>query len=101
MSAVWTGVVAKYRVQYTDGSTVEVTTGLPDALRWERVHKGSLIGTNSLTVMLTLVWYALRRQQMCDFADFDEYAAQVADVAKITPDEDEDVDPTGPDHSTS
>lgn len=100
MSAMWTGVVSRYRISYTDGTTVEVTTGMPDALRWERANKGSsLIGTNSLTTMLTLVWYALRRQQLSDINLFDEWAATVADFAKLTDEDDDEPDPTQTDQS--
>lgn len=95
MSELWTGVVSQYRVEYADGTVVDVTTGMPDALRWERNNKSSLLGNNSLTVMLTLVWYALRRQGLSDIADFETWAATVADIAKVTVD----VDPTQTDQS--
>lgn len=99
MSEVWTGVVADYRVEYADGTVVDVKTGMADALRWERNNKGaSLIGSNSLTVMLTLVWYALRRQGLSDVADFETWAATVSDIAKVVGSES---DPTTPDQSES
>lgn len=85
---IWTGVIATYEVRYVGGDVVEVTTGMPDALRWERNNSGkSLIGTNSLTVMMALVWYALRRQHLSDVVDFDEWAASVEDLARVTQDE--------------
>lgn len=92
-----------YRINYTDGTTVEVKTGIPDALRWEANHKGESLGQGirTYTGMLTLVWYALRRQGLSDAKDFQGWAASVADYAVLTDDENPEsgVDPTNPDHS--
>ena len=57
-------------------------------LRGDEPNPGkSLIGTNSLTVMMALVWYALRRQHLSEVVDFDEWAASVEDLARVTEDE--------------
>ena len=104
MSAMWSGVISDYQVKFTDGSEATVTTGMPDALRWERNNGGKSLadGVQSLTTMLTLIWYALRREQRCEHARFADFAESVADFAKVYPDGDEDdggVGPTSPGQS--
>lgn len=100
---IWTGVVTSYEVRYADGTSLVVTTGMPDALRWERNHDGkSLVGAQSLTTMLTLVWYALRREHRTDITPFEAWAATVVDIARVEDaddDEDDGVGPTSPDQS--
>ncbi|MDO5534369.1 MAG: hypothetical protein Q4F65_06940 [Propionibacteriaceae bacterium] len=104
MSVRWSGIQSWYRVRYADGSTVDVQVGIPDAMRWEANNGGqSLLGNQSITAMLTCVFYALRRQQLDDTKRFDEWAARVEDFAQMDDDDDAEVgelpDPTSPDQS--
>lgn len=80
----WSGVPTTYTVRYVDGSVVETRVTIPDALRWETNHGGkSLIGTPTLTAMLTCVWYSLRRQGLTDVKDFAAWSAEVDDFAQM------------------
>jgi len=100
MSTVrWSGVPTTYRVKYVDGTEVEARVEIMDALRWENNHQGkSLLVNQSLTAMLTCVWYALRRTGQSDVKDFDAWSRDIADFGQIEAETTEDAlpDPTSP-----
>lgn len=96
----WSGLKAQYTLKYVDGTETKVRTGVPDALRWEANNQGkSLLGAQSVTAMLTVVFYALRRQKLTDVVYFDEWVATLDDFGKDSDEDDVDVDPTSPDQS--
>lgn len=98
MSVRWSGITSWYRVEYLDGTQVDVQVRVPDALRWERNNQGkSLLAGQTVSAMLECVWYALRREGLSDVKDFDAWASAVADFGQMdTPDQG---DPTKPGQS--
>lgn len=104
MSVRWSGIQSWYRIKYQDGSTVDVQVGIPDAMRWEANNNGqSLLANQSITAMLTCVFYALRRQQLDDTKRFEDWAVKVDDFAQMDEADDAEAgqlpDPTNPGQS--
>lgn len=95
---VWSGLVNDYRVKFVDGSTVDVRASIVDAIRWEKNNNGrSIVREQTVSSMLSVIWYAMRRQQLTDVKDFDQFLATVDDFGSVS--EDEAVDPSSPDLS--
>lgn len=101
MSIRWSGIQSWYHVRYVDGDTVDVQVRVPDALRWERNNQGkSVILNQSVTTMLECVWYALRREGLCEEKLFERWAERIDDFGQMDgPKAEEPVDPTSPDQS--
>ena len=89
MSAGRTGIVGTFRIHYVDGSAVNVKTGLPDVLRWERNHEGQPWAAAALAVtnQLQLMFYAGRRMGVITEPIFEEWLLTVEDYGKTTDDE--------------
>lgn len=101
MGIRWSGIRAWYKVRFTDGSEHDVLVRVVDGLRWEANNGGrSLIADGSLTAMMTCVYYALRREKLCDETDFGAWAQRVEDFAQLDPSDGEVLpDPSKPDQS--
>ena len=100
MSGVrWSGATGWYKVRYHDGRTEDVKVILPDVIRWETNNQGrSILQNQTMTSMLTVIFYALRREQLTDVAEFANWMTLVDDFAQldeapVLP------DPTNPDQS--
>lgn len=95
----WSGVKNHFRIAYVDGTSVDVTTGMADAIRWEKNNLGESLALHGaeINVLLRVAWYALRRQGLSDVTDFEEWVATVDDFGRV--DDEADPDPTQPDQS--
>ena len=93
MTRIKSGLVGRYEVQYQDGTTVPVKTGIPDVVRWERNNpQVSAIGVQRATTILEIVFYALRRQQLSEVKVFDVWLESVVEVYTLGDEEDEEDD---------
>lgn len=93
MTRIKSGLVGRYEVQYQDGTTVPVKTGIPDVVRWERNNpQTSAIGVQRATTILEIVFYALRRQQLSEVKVFDVWLESVAEVYTLGDEDAEDAE---------
>ena len=105
-NVIWSGVRNTYRIRFVDGESVTVKAGVPDAMRWESNNGGRNVMANlGVTTILTVIWYAMRRQHLSEETDFAVFAASVDDFGVETAEGDDDggdgvlPDPTKPGQS--
>ena len=80
----WSGIQNTYRVRFNDGETVTVKSGVADAVRWESNNQGkNMMANMSVTTILTVIWYAMRRQQLSQETDFATFAASIDDFGMV------------------
>lgn len=94
----WSGLRQTYIIHFVDDrEPLEVTSGLPDVLRWEKNNgKGYLDnGMPSVTQMMWTAWAAGRRKGLIEEKVFDKFTASIDDF-EFPEEDDEDADEVEP-----
>ncbi len=97
----WSGLNRLIRLNI-DGETVDVQTGIPDVLKWERKYGGQFLQQrDSVSAFLQLAYFAMGRQDMepRPGKTFEVFSEHILDFD--LPDEEDDeegADPTPEDH---
>lgn len=92
------GLRQKYVVELTGDRFIEVETGLPDVLRWERTYKKGWFDPNgmSLARLVFITWSALKRHGLYEGTP-QQFEQELVELHLQDQEEDGEPDPTNED----